>query len=149
MTDVLSRRALNRALLARQALLAREPPPAPALGMVERLAGIQAQNPHSGHLALWARIEDFDPSELDGLLERGEVVRLALMRSTVHLVSAADALAWRPLHDAVLDRSVRAAFHRDLEGLDPEQLAADARELTAQEPLLPIELGRRLAEHHP
>ena len=144
---VLDRRALNRALLARQALLERED--TTPIELIERLAGLQTQNPTAGHLALWSRIDGYDPAPLDDLLERRRVVRLNLMRATKHLVTATDALAWRPLHAPVLHRAVQGGFHRELAGLDPDEVAAAILELSAAEPLPALELGRRLAERFP
>ena len=138
----MDRRALNRALLARQGLLERER--TPAFDLVHRLAGLQTQNPSAGHLALWSRIAGYDPAELDALLLERRVVRTTLMRATKHLVTAADARAWRPLLEPALRRSVMGAFGRRLEGLDLDDVAAAARAIG--EPLTTTELGRRLAE---
>src|SRR4051794_41965987 len=71
--EVLSDRALNRALLARQGLLERRR--APALEEVERLVALQAQGPRDPYVALWARLEGVDPQELSGQVERGEAGR--------------------------------------------------------------------------
>src|ERR1700753_1639131 len=102
--DVLTDRAVNRALLARQHLLARAP--GSALDLVRHLCGLQAQAPFPPYYGLLARLDGFRPEDLAELLESRQVVRIALMRSTIHLVTADDALAWRPLIQAVLDQGL-------------------------------------------
>src|SRR5689334_21192470 len=80
---------LNRALLARQLLLertTREP-----LDVIDHLVGLQAQEPLDPYTGLWCRIEAFRPATLATALEDRRVVRLALQRSTIHLVTAEDA----------------------------------------------------------
>ena len=66
LTDVLGRRALGRATLARQLLLDRVR--RPVARPLEHLVGLQAQVPRVPHLALWDRLTDYDPAELDGLM---------------------------------------------------------------------------------
>lgn len=79
---------LNRATLARQLLLRREPlPPAEA---VRRTVAIQAQEPASPYLALWNRIDGFDPSDLDAAFANHLVVKATLMRVTLHAVHVDD-----------------------------------------------------------
>jgi hypothetical protein len=140
--DVLSRRQLNRALLARQHLLRRVD--MPVQDMVEHLVGLQAQEVMPPYDGLWSRIAGLDPNELGRLLEERKVVRLTLMRGTVHLVSVRDALALRPLMQPVIERTHNGAFGRRMGGADPDELAAAVRELLAEEPLGARELGRRL-----
>jgi hypothetical protein len=60
--DVLGRRSLNRATLARQLLLGRRE--LPVIAAVERLAGLNAQDPEPPYLTLWARLAGIDPDEL-------------------------------------------------------------------------------------
>jgi Winged helix DNA-binding domain len=107
--DVLSLRALNRATLARQLLLERTD--RPILATVEHLVGLQAQEPPNPYLALWSRLARFDPEELSGLLADRKLVRIVVMRGTIHLVTAADALVLRPLMQPVL--TAELARHRD------------------------------------
>ncbi len=85
---VLTTRALNRALLARQLLLERaELAPERA---VERVGGLQTQYAPSGYVGLWSRLRGFDRSALtDALLDR-RVVQGWVMRCTIHMVSARD-----------------------------------------------------------
>jgi hypothetical protein len=151
----LDRRALNRALLARQMLLCRVAAPAPAgraqraLAAVGQLAGLQAQAPFPPYFGLWSRLADFRPAELAELITGRRVVRIALMRGTIHAVTAADCLAMRPLIQPVLDRGLRANFGRQLAGVDLASLAAAGRELAEAAPLTFGELGARLAERWP
>ncbi len=99
--DLLSDRALNRATLERQLLLRRTR--RTALDAIEHLVGMQAQVPLNPYHGLWSRLEGFDPAELAGLLVDRKVVRIVVMRGTIHLVSADDCLLLRPLMQPVLD----------------------------------------------
>ncbi|MDI2129225.1 winged helix DNA-binding domain-containing protein [Yinghuangia seranimata] len=144
---VLTRRELNRATLARQHLLARVR--MPALDMVEQLAGLQAQHPMSSYFTLWTRIADFDPDELVRLMTGREVVRIALMRSTIHTVSAADCLAWRPLIAPVLDRMTRSSHGKGFAAADPEELLRIGREFIDEKPRTFAEVGAFLGARWP
>ncbi|SEF36937.1 Winged helix DNA-binding domain-containing protein [Amycolatopsis pretoriensis] len=149
MTTTVSRRALNRATLERQLLLRRAK--MSAFDAVEHLAGLQAQAPFPPYYALWARLHGFRPQELAELLESRRVVRIALMRGTVHLVTAADALAWRPVVQVLYDRDLRTnTLHaKALAGLDHDVVAGAARDLLAGAPLAGTALGAELARHWP
>jgi hypothetical protein len=142
--NLLSNRELNRALLARQMLLSRVK--LPVLEAVERLGGMQAQFPHAPYYGLWSRIEDFRQDALSDLLRNRQVVRMALMRSTLHLVSARDALWLRPLLQPVMERSLKGAFGKQLIGIDQEALAAAGRALVEMRPMTFNELGMQLRE---
>ncbi|MFG2617104.1 winged helix DNA-binding domain-containing protein [Streptomyces sp. NPDC048507] len=145
---VLDDRTLGRATLARQLLLERAG--LPALDAVAHLAGLQAQEPQEPFTGLWSRLRGFDPAELSGLLTGRKAVRTHLMRRTVHLVTAEDALAWRSRHDAMLRRRVLGVYRRELDGVDPEELAAAGREVLADgEPRSMGELARALAGRWP
>lgn len=149
MTTTVSRRALNRATLERQLLLRRAK--MSAFDAVEHLAGLQAQAPFPPYYALWARLHGFRPQELAELLESRRVVRIALMRGTVHLVTAADALAWRPVVQVLYDRELRTnTLHaKALTGLDHDVVAGAARDLLAGAPLAGTALGAELARRWP
>jgi hypothetical protein len=84
----LTARQLNRATLARQLLLRREP--LDVVEAVRRVAAIQAQEPASPYLALWNRIADFDPADLDAAFADRSVVKASLIRLTLHAVVAED-----------------------------------------------------------
>ena len=85
---VLTQRELNRALLARQLLLARRRLALPRA--LERIGGLQAQYAPSMYIGLWSRLEGFRRDDLTRALERRAVVQGTLMRATIHLVSAGD-----------------------------------------------------------
>ena len=141
-------RALNRATLARQLLLDRAD--VPVLDAVAHLCGMQAQEPQEPFVGLWSRLRAFDPAALDDLLTGRRVVRTHLMRRTVHLVTADDALAWRARHAAMLRQRVLGVYRREFEGVDLDDLTAAARAVLADEaPRTMPELGRALAARWP
>ena len=145
----LSPRALNRSHLARQLLLERSA--MPPLEAVEHLVGLQAQNPPSPYLALRARLRDFDPMALSGHMERREAVRMVLMRGTIHLVSARDAGALRPLVQPVLDRELygNRSWGPGIAGVDVAPVLAFGRELVEQRPRALAELRAEIAARWP
>lgn len=149
MTPVLSRRALGRATLARQFLLARTDRTVPEV--VTHLVGLQAQTPHTWYTGLWSRIAGFTPDlAADPLVDR-RLVRVAVMRSTIHLVTAEDVLKLRPVVQPVLERDVFRNFThgRDLRGLDVDAVVAAGRALLAEKPRTNKELGALLHEEWP
>ena len=99
-------RQLNRATLERQLLLRREP--AGTVDAVRRLVGLQAQEPASPYLALWNRVAGFDPAELDAAYAAGTVLKVPLLRTTLHAVDAADHPV---LHAAVLPTLRGSCLH--------------------------------------
>jgi hypothetical protein len=153
---VLSLRAVNRALLARQLLLDR--PRLPASGparaaqvtqTIEHLVGLQAQAPFPPYYGLHSRLDGFCPGDLAALITDRSVVRIALMRGTIHLVSARDCLALRRLVQPVIERGMRGAFGRQLAGVDAGMLAAAGRSLVEAEPMTFSQLGQALAARWP
>lgn len=126
----LSLRELNRATLARQGLLTREP-----WGVVEavgRLGGMQAQEPKHPWVGLWTRLADFDLEAGRAALHDRSLVRGTLMRATLHLARAEDYVALRgPLAPALDAPRVLGERAR---GLDPDAVLGAARELLGEAP---------------
>ena len=142
---LLGQRALNRALLDRQMLLERSARPVP--DAVRHLVGHQAQAPWSPYYALWSRLEGFDPHELGAMLTDRRAVRIVLMRGTVHLVTADDALFLRALHQDFLARGLMLSqWRQGLTGLDLDEVVEAGRRLVEEQPLTFRQLGVRLAE---
>ncbi|MFD6100201.1 winged helix DNA-binding domain-containing protein [Nocardiopsis flavescens] len=145
---VLSTRALNRATLQRQLLLARTH--LPVADVVTRLVGLQAQTAHTWYLGLENRIEDLDPHRVGAMLTDGGLVRVTLMRGTLHLVTPRDCRFLRPTVQPAIDRGFSASRHgRATRGLDLDALARAGYRLLLDRPLAPRELGERLAEQWP
>lgn len=82
---ILTQRALNRALLARQSLLDRSN--LSIVDAVEGMGGLQTQYAPSGYVGLWSRVAAFRRDTLTAALEDRSVVQATLMRTTIHIVS--------------------------------------------------------------
>ena len=154
--EVLSLRAINRAMLSRQLLLDRPSlPPAGAdraaqvVKTIEHLIGLQAQAPFPPYYGLLSRLDGFRPDDLASLITSRSVVRIALMRGTIHLVSARDCLPLRRLVQPAIERGMRGAFGQQLAGVDTAALAAAGRTLVESEPMTFSQLARALAGSWP
>lgn len=144
---VLSRRALNRATLDRQLLLRRST--MSVTEALERLVGMQAQTPHTAYTGLWTRLEGFRPEVLADRIVDRSVVRLALMRSTIHMVTARDAWGIRPLLQPAIERMQKGQFGRRLEGVDTDALIEMGRAFVDVEPRTFKALGDHLLTRWP
>jgi hypothetical protein len=144
---ILSTRQLNRALLERQMLLSRSS--LSVLEAIEKLVAIQAQAPNPPYFALWTRLEGFQQEQLSALIKDRQVVRIALMRSTIHLVSARDCLALRPLIQPAIEKGLLSTFSKELLGLDMQAVSAAGRALVEEQPRTANELGKLLGERWP
>ena len=118
---VLTKRELNRALLARQLLLERARMPIPRA--LERMGGIQNQYAPNAYIRLWSCLDGFRRDDLTRALERRTVVQGTLMRSTIHTVSSRD---YWPLA-AGLRQSMREWTLRVHRGTEREPQRRDAR----------------------
>lgn len=144
----MTQRALNRALLARQLLLERSDMPVAAA--IEQLLGMQAQVPSDPYYGLWSRLKDFDPQELSALIEKRKAVRIGVMRGTIHLLTARDALALRPLVQPILDRVLFSnAETRSIRGIDLTEFVEAGRAAVEEKPMTWAEVRKHLAARWP
>jgi hypothetical protein len=148
-SEVLGPRALGRATLERQMLLRREERSAPET--IEHLVGMQAQIPNSPYVGLWSRLDGFQPQQLATTIERRRAVRIALMRSTIHLVTARDCLRLRPVIAPVLERmfTPTSGWGQLVDGLDPAEVVAAGLEVLRERPRGHKELGTALQARWP
>lgn len=146
---ILSRRSLNRGLLERQMLLGRRN--VPTLEAVERLVGLQAQVPRDPYVALWSRLAGFRPDALSGPMADRRAVRMTLLRGTLHLVTARDALALRPLVQSVIERTVYGSspLRKVVGSVDVDELLGFFRVLLEERPRTRAELVRAAENRWP
>src|SRR5215207_6797598 len=146
-SDLLSTRALNRAVLERQMLLRRCE--MPVLEAIERLIGLQAQLPNPPYVGLWTRLASFEKNALTRLIEKRRVVRSTMMRVTQHLVTARDYLQLRPVLQPMLDRSCRSRWAKGTAGIDEAVLLKAGRALLVEQPRTITEIRALLAKRWP
>jgi Winged helix DNA-binding domain len=112
---------------------------------------MQAQVPNQPYIGLWTRLEGFHHSELARLIKSRRAVRMTLMRATIHLVSARDGLALRPVLQPVMERGFRTGspFGRRLAGVDIAAVLAAGRALLEERPRTADDLGKLLHARWP
>jgi hypothetical protein len=119
-----------------------------AVAAVERLFGMQAQEPRPPFPGLWTRLHGFQRDHLSQALHDREIVRGTLMRGTLHLMSAVDYATHRMTLQPVLTRSLGLLGAR-AEGLDAEAVLPVARALLGERPRTFGELRAALTEAFP
>jgi hypothetical protein len=118
-------RALNRATLARQMLLAREK--ATVLGVIERLVALQAQWPKPPFVGVWTRAQQFRREDLTGLLLARKVVRATSLRGTIHVMTAKDFLGLRSAIQPALTQGALTIMKARAKAIDVAALLKRAR----------------------
>jgi Winged helix DNA-binding domain len=148
-TDVLDRRTLNRALLERQILLRRKR--VSALRAVERLVAMQAQVPRDPYVALWSRLDPFRPQALAEPIAERRAVRMTLLRGTLHLVTARDALALRALIQPVVEGVLYGSspLRTAVGSVETAELLRLIRDRLEEQPCTRAELVKAIAERWP
>jgi len=122
---LLSTRALNRAFLARQMLLAREK--TTALDVIERLVGMQAQVARPPFVGLWTRLHDFKRTELREALHGRTAVRVTSLRGTLHVMTTPDYFALRGVLQPMLTKGAASILRDRAPSVDVPTLSAEAR----------------------
>jgi hypothetical protein len=145
--DILTLRQINRATLARQMLLAREN--VTALAAIERLVAMQAQWPRPPFVGLWTRVAGFERRHLTSLFDQRKAVRATLLRGTIHVSTAKDYLALRPIVQPALEAGLRAILKNRLDGMDLSTLSGRARTMLAKRPQTFAELRAQFLEADP
>lgn len=143
----LSVRALNRATLARQLLLARSPLSVP--DAVGALAGMQAQVPKPPFVGLWTRLDGFGAADLAAAIHRRELVRATAFRGTLHLMTRGDWLAFRPVLQPMLSAGMQSVLKNRSEGFDLDAVLEEARAFLAERAATFEEIRTHLAARFP
>jgi hypothetical protein len=147
MPQTLTNRQLNRATLARQWMLERADVSIP--DAIAFLLGLQAQTSAGPYQGLWNRLRGFRHEDLTALIQDRSVLRATTMRTTLHLHTADDMRAMRPVMQPVLDRAWHSTFRKRIGDADRSEVHRRGVELLDQSPLTSGELGKRLAETWP
>ncbi len=143
---ILTLREINRATLARQLLLKRATMTAKAA--IEQLVGMQAQLASAPYAGLWTRLKDFQRGDLARAIESREVVKVTLMRATLHLVSAADYLRFRTTFNPVLEGAAESIAKKRTP-IDKARVLKVAHDFIAEKPRTFVEISAMLSAEMP
>ncbi len=136
---------LNRTYLERQWLL--EPSALPASSVIEQVVGLQAQVVSPPYYGLWSRMREFAPADLMTLRDSRQVVRAAMLRSTLHWVRREDFFWMRPLLQPALEKAWQGFFGVRKSGIEVEPLCAAEKDALRRGPISLNVLSDELLEH--
>ncbi len=139
----LSLKSLNRTTLDRQLLLKRHD--MPIKQAIDHLIGLQSQIPNPPYIGLWVRLQNFEKADLTTLIETHEVVRAAMMRSTLHLVTTEMHQHIQVTIQPALEKAYRSFFGKDRKQIDIETVITAAEPYLTQEARSTGELKAYLA----
>jgi hypothetical protein len=140
---VLTRHQLNRTLLQRQFLLERAD--IPVYDAMGALAGMQSQIPNPPYIGLWTRLKVFQRDDLTRLMEEKRVVRAAMMRATLHLVTEKDHNRFRAALQPALEKAHRSFNGKAAtEAIDNDKLVSLAKPFIEEKPRTTGELREHL-----
>jgi len=88
---------------------------------ISRLTPLQGQDSPAPYIALAARLDGFEPAQLEAAIGAGEVVKVTIMRLTLHLVAGADYPSFHQLSRQTRMRKWR----KDYAHLDEERVKAE------------------------
>jgi hypothetical protein len=143
---ILSLREINRATLARQLLLERVTLSPTAA--VEQLVGMQAQLSSAPFVGLWTRLKGYKRADLVEAIEKREVIKVTLMRATLHLVSARDYLHFRTTFNPVLEGAAET-ITKNRTPIDKERVLKVAHDFIAEKPRTFAEISAMLSAEMP
>ena len=123
--EPLTTRDLNRALLSRQMLLAREK--ATVTEAVHRLIAMQAQVARPPFVGLWTRLSPFTRADLLKALHARTIVRATSLRGTIHVMAADDFVGLRGALQPALTRGLEAILGDRIKDVDYAALDQEAR----------------------
>lgn len=123
----------------------------PALEAVERLVALQSQEPRDPYVALWSRVESFRAETLSAALEERRAVRMTLLRGTLHLVTARDAIRLRAVVQPGIERVIYGSspLRKAIGSVDMDELFAALRAWLEEGPRRRAELVKEIAARWP
>jgi hypothetical protein len=145
--ETLSRIERNRALAARQMLLARED--VAVTSAVDRLVGLQAQQAQPPLIGLWTRLAGFERESLLRLLRDRLVVRGTLMRGTLPFMSSAEYLLLRSALQPALNAGMRSVLRERAGEIEISRPVRAAHRVFVERPRTFTELRAALMDEFP
>ena len=95
--------------------------------VLTRVVGLQAQAARPPYVGMWTRLARFARSDLHDAIVDKRIVKATLMRSTLHLLTAEDYLAFRATLQPVLTNALQEILEQRGANVDVERLVKATR----------------------